>query len=151
MIRWLETVGPETPLPDLAGAPPELESAVRVLANRLGQAAPPLIDQERIAELNSLGDPSLVRHVAQTFFGGMPSQLASLRDAVARGDAAATRGVAHTIKGGAASAGFPASSHAAADLEDAARNGRLDDLDDLFKKLSSAIDRTREVVDASYS
>lgn len=140
--------GPKAaPVPNLAGAPDELVAAVQGLASRMGAAEPKLIDAARFAELASLGDPSLVRHVTDTFFSTVPAQVSKLRDAVASGDATAVRGFAHTIKGGAASAGFPAASESAAALEDAARAGEAHRFEALFARLDSALSRTRVAVD----
>ena len=107
-----------------------------------------LVDSGRMAELASLGDPSLVRHVVNIFFTTVPEQVHELRDAVARGDAAGVRSAGHTIKGGAASAGFPALSHVAAALEDAGRDGCPEQFGELVAKLEELIERTRQAVDA---
>lgn len=147
LIEWLDRTGPGAPpVPELDGAPAGLRGALEALAERLGPAGPALVDDARLTELASLGDPELVRHVAETFFGAVPAQLASIRSAVAAADAPGVRGVAHTIKGGAASAGFPAVSELAAELEDAARASDTSRFDELVAALSAAVARTEAVV-----
>jgi HPt (histidine-containing phosphotransfer) domain-containing protein len=106
-----------------------------------------LIDSGRMAELASLGDPSLVRHVVDIFFNTVPDQLRELHTAAAQGDASGVRNAGHTIKGGAASAGFPALSQVAAALEDAGRDGHADQFAGLIAELEDLVERTRRAAD----
>lgn len=150
LTTWLNATGPHAaPTPDLDGAPERLAQAVQELAERLGNA-PQLIDAARFEELNSLGDPTLVRQISQTFFGGVSSQLGALRQAIEAKDEATIRSVAHTIKGGAASAGFPLASDAAAALEEAARLMQRHAYSKLMTDLETGIERTREKVEAQF-
>lgn len=106
-----------------------------------------LIDKARMAELASLGDPSLVKHVIDIFFSTVPDQVAQLRAGVAAGDAAVVRSAGHTIKGGAASAGFPALSKVAGKLEDAGREGLVERFGDLLTQLEDLVARTERAVE----
>ena len=114
----------------------------------MGAEQEELVDSGRMAELASLGDPSLVRVVVDIFFNTVPDQVRELREAAARGDAGGVRTAGHTIKGGAASAGFPALSQVAAAIEDAGRDGRTEHFADLITKLDDLIGRTRAAVEA---
>jgi HPt (histidine-containing phosphotransfer) domain-containing protein len=69
---------------------------------------------------------AFVRELIDTFLDEAPTQLATLRNAVARGDAEEARRVAHTLKSNAATFGASSFTEVCRKLEAAARLGELD-------------------------
>jgi HPt (histidine-containing phosphotransfer) domain-containing protein len=72
------------------------------------------------------GDERLLREVIQIFLEEGPKQMASIREALARGDKDSTERIAHTLKGELGYLGLAEASQAARELEDAGRAGDLE-------------------------
>ena len=71
------------------------------------------------------GDEELFREIIEIFLQEAPKQVASMREALARGDKDATERIAHTLKGELGYLAASQASHNACELEDAARHGDL--------------------------
>jgi len=84
-----------------------------------------LIDKALLSELGDMLGPRLDT-VIETFVGHLSTYLGDVQQAVAAGDLAAVRGVAHKLKGGAGAIGATQLSDAAAALEHAAADGVAD-------------------------
>jgi len=113
-------------LDEIAGARPrDPEVAEEVVEE--GELAPPPeeapgFDRARLLELMG-DDPAAAREVAQVFLDDRGRLLDALDDALRRGDAAAVRAAAHSIKGTVLCFSVPGASAAALRLEEAgARN-----------------------------
>jgi len=71
------------------------------------------------------GDEGLFHEVIEIFLREAPKQMASMRQALSRGDRDATERIAHTLKGELGYLGVSEACHNASELEDAGRNGDL--------------------------
>ncbi len=69
---------------------------------------------------------AFVRELIDTFLDEAPTQLATLRNAVAHGDAEEARRVAHTLKSNGATFGASSFAEVCRELEAAAKLGELD-------------------------
>jgi two-component system, sensor histidine kinase and response regulator len=138
LARWL----PE----DRPGDQPEARAA--------GAAEPPadVLDRDRIAalmELDQDGQGSrLLTRLAAAFLTGAPADLAGLRAAVERGDAAAVGEVAHHLKGAAATLGSGTVVDLCQDLEALAGADALGAAGDLLGRLERELDRVRDALAA---
>lgn len=82
----------------------------------------PVFDPDEVLA-RMMGKASLVEKVLQMFLGTTPEVLDQLGEALASGDAAAARELAHSLKGSAANIAARQFAATAACLEDAARDG----------------------------
>ena len=71
------------------------------------------------------GDERLFHEIIEIFLREAPKQVASMREALARGDKDATERIAHTLKGELGYLGVSEACHNASELEDAGRNDDL--------------------------
>jgi two-component system, sensor histidine kinase and response regulator len=131
LARWLRDEGPTA-----AAAEPAAE----------------VLDRDRLAalmELDQDGQGSrLLTRLAAAFLSGAPADLAGLRAAVARGDAAAVGDVAHHLKGAAATLGSGAVVDLCEDLELLAGADALGSAGDLLGRLERELDRVRDALAA---
>jgi two-component system, sensor histidine kinase and response regulator len=131
LARWLPTA---PPAPDAAGA--------------AGDA----LDRDRLAALMELDEDGqgsgLLTRLAAAFLTGAPADLAGLRAAVARGDAAAVGDVAHHLKGAAATLGSGAVVGLCEDIELLAGADALASAGDLLGRLERELDRVRDALAA---
>jgi CheY-like chemotaxis protein/HPt (histidine-containing phosphotransfer) domain-containing protein len=131
LARWLPEVAPAA-----AGADP----------------AAGVLDRDRIAalmELDQDGQGSrLLTRLAAAFLAGAPADLAGLRAAVERGDAAAVGHVAHHLKGAAATLGSGAVVDLCEDLELLAGADALGSAGELLGRLEVELDRVRDALAA---
>jgi two-component system, sensor histidine kinase and response regulator len=111
-----------------------------------------VIDRDRLAalmELDQDGQGSrLLTRLAAAFLSGAPADLAGLRAAVERGDAAAVGHVAHHLKGAAATLGSGAVVDLCEDLELLAGADALGSAGDLLGRLEAELDRVRDALAA---
>jgi two-component system sensor histidine kinase/response regulator len=131
LARWLPEQGPAA---DPAGPAAEV------------------IDHDRLAalmELDQDGQGSrLLTRLAAAFLSGAPADLAGLRAAVERGDAAAVGNVAHHLKGAAATLGSGGVVDLCEDLELLAGADALASAGDLLGRLEEELDRVRDALAA---
>jgi HPt (histidine-containing phosphotransfer) domain-containing protein len=119
-----------------------------------GAAAPAteVLDRDRLAALMELDQDvqgsRLLTRLAAAFFRGAPADLAGLRTAVERGDAAALGDVAHHLKGAAATLGSGAVVGLCEDLELLAGAAALGAAGDLLARLEDEVDRVRDALAA---
>jgi two-component system, sensor histidine kinase and response regulator len=110
-------------------------------------AAADALDRDRLAALIELDEDgqgsSLLTRLAAAFLTGAPADLAGLRAAVARGDAAAVGDVAHHLKGAAATLGSGAVVDLCEDIELLAGADALASAGDLLGRLERELDRVR--------
>ena len=90
-----------------------------------------------------MGDRQLVRKILNAFLSGFPAQMNDLRSRLADADNAAARLRAHTVRGSAATVAANALSAIAADIERAARAGKLDLAGDLVPRLIEEFERLK--------
>jgi two-component system sensor histidine kinase/response regulator len=138
LSRWLraEATGPQTS----ASADPA-ESARGVL------------DSDRLAELGQLGSagngPEFLSMLVDCFLTRAPTDLASLRAAVQRGDATAIYHVAHRLKGAAATLGSAGMVDLCQELEALASAGALPPAPGLLGCLEEEFGRVTSALDAA--
>ena len=110
------------------------------------------IDHDRLAALMELdrdGQGSrLLTRLAAAFLDGAPADLAGLRAAVERGDAAAVGNVAHHLRGAAATLGSGAVVDLCEDIELLAGADALGSAGDLLGRLEAELDRVRDALAA---
>ena len=82
-----------------------------------------------------MGDLDLVREVTAAFLKDMPRQLLELKKHIGAGDVKAAAGRAHSIKGAAVNVGGLAFSAAAFRIEQASREGGIEEISALFPEL----------------
>jgi CheY-like chemotaxis protein/HPt (histidine-containing phosphotransfer) domain-containing protein len=132
-----------------------------VLARWLPEAPPPpgaagaaadALDRDRLAALMELDEDgqgsSLLTRLAAAFLTGAPADLAGLRAAVERGDAAAVGEVAHHLRGAAATLGSGAVVGLCEDIELLAGADALASAGDLLGRLERELDRVRDALAA---
>jgi CheY-like chemotaxis protein/HPt (histidine-containing phosphotransfer) domain-containing protein len=131
LARWLPE---EAPAADAAGPAAEV------------------IDHDRLAalmELDQDGQGSrLLTRLAAAFLSGAPADLAGLRAAVERGDAAAVGNVAHHLKGAAATLGSGGVVDLCEDIELLAGADALASAGGLLGRLEEELDRVRDALAA---
>ncbi|MDR3556239.1 MAG: response regulator [Syntrophobacteraceae bacterium] len=93
-----------------------------------------------------MGDPDLVRTVAEGFLGDIPQQIEALRGYLEAGDARRSERQAHTIRGASANVGGERLSAVAAEMEKASKAGdwnalkaRMVDMEEEFDRLKQAM------------
>jgi histidine phosphotransfer protein HptB len=84
----------------------------------------------------SVGD-EFVAELVELFLGDAPTQLSTLRDAIARGDAEAARRAAHTLKSNGATFGAAGFSETCRLLEDRAKAGDLAGAGELLARIEA--------------
>jgi PAS domain S-box-containing protein len=92
------------------------------------------------------GDRVLLREIARLFLDGAPRNLAELRGAIDRGDAATLHRQAHTLKGMAGQFGAAEAFEAALRLEIMGREGRLNEAGEACAELERAVGRLRQAL-----
>jgi HPt (histidine-containing phosphotransfer) domain-containing protein len=86
------------------------------------------------------GDAQLLGELAKVFLEATPTQIATLRAAVARRDAPAAQCAAHAVKGSAGTFGARIAFAAAARVEALARAGKLPEAEQACAALEAALD-----------
>jgi PAS domain S-box-containing protein len=89
------------------------------------------------------GDSHLMHELTQLFLDTCPGLLDELRQAIAAGNPAAVRRLAHSIKGGVGTFGAPDAHQAALRLEQLGQEGRLDQAPAALAGLEEALHRLR--------
>ena len=116
------------------------------------EPAAEVIDHHRLAALRELDQDGqgsrLLTRLAAAFLSGAPTDLAGLRAAVERGDAAAVGNVAHHLKGAAATLGSGGVVDLCEDLELLAGADALGSVGDLLGRLEAELDRVRDALAA---
>jgi HPt (histidine-containing phosphotransfer) domain-containing protein len=98
----------------------------------------PTPDQSRSNAIEAMGgDASLLAAIAPHFGGAASAQLSSLREALAKQDAAQVRHWSHTLKGTLLTVGANRSSTIAARIEKTARDGKVDGLQPWVERLAA--------------
>jgi HPt (histidine-containing phosphotransfer) domain-containing protein len=119
----------------------------------VNSASPPVLDEEalqRLRELDPSGQNHLLERVLRAFESSVLRLAPQLRDARQRGDMAAIRHVAHTLKSSSASVGALRLSRLCAEIEAAVRQeavtglpALLDDVDQEFNVVLQAVQPLR--------
>jgi len=121
----------------------EIAAARAKRANGNGKPHVESLDLESLVKSFD-GDRELVTLMARVFADSSVSQLSSMRDAVARGDAEELARGAHTIRGSVVNFRANAAIDAAAELEHLALAGNLSSADAALSVLEEEIERLRE-------
>jgi PAS domain S-box-containing protein len=104
------------------------------------EAEPPATRLDRGAVLSHVaGDVELLRTLVDLFVESCPEQMEALRQAIARGDAALARRLAHTLKGAVANFGAADAVAAASELEHMAAAGDLTGADAAWQRLDETL------------
>jgi CheY-like chemotaxis protein/HPt (histidine-containing phosphotransfer) domain-containing protein len=111
---------------------------------------PQVFDQEALMN-RLMGDRQLATSILQRFLEDIPAQLATLRARLDVGDISSAEGLAHKIKGAAASVSGLALYHAARTVEQLGRAGDLDAMRTKSLELEREYQAAREAMSASLS
>ena len=130
IARFFGRAGPARPPDSMREAAPSVESPVD-LAIALGYAG---------------GDHQVLQELLTTFAGDCPRKLGTLREAVARSDAAGLMGVAHALKGTLRVFGATTAAALAEQLEAAGRSGSLQGAPELLARLDQELERIVECI-----
>ncbi len=103
---------------------------------------------QQIALHNVGGDVDMLREIVELFFQQSPGWLGELRAAVAQGDAAALRRVAHSLKGAVGTFGPTLAHELAQQLENMGRENNLAGADKVLQNLERVIDALRPALQA---
>ncbi len=98
------------------------------------QTKPVVFDRRAFIE-RLMGDQDLVREITAAFLKDMPRQLLELKKHIGAGDVKAAAGQAHSIKGAAVNVGGLAFSAAAFRIEQASRDGGIEEISALLPEL----------------
>jgi PAS domain S-box-containing protein len=113
---------------------------------RTGESkALPVFDRAALLD-RCMEDEELVQEVLGLFVENVPQRIQELREALAGGDAQAACLAAHTIKGMAANTSANALRDAAKRMEEAARDGDLETVQERMNALESGFEQLRQVV-----
>jgi len=93
---------------------------------------------------------NLLSDLVDMFIGEVPVQLATLEEALRKGDPAATRLTAHTLKGTGGNFGASRMQALAGAIEDKGRTGALDGAAATFVQLRAECIRVCEALEAVY-
>jgi signal transduction histidine kinase/DNA-binding response OmpR family regulator/HPt (histidine-containing phosphotransfer) domain-containing protein len=108
----------------------------------------PVLDGSVIDGLRSLGgEEGIVAELVGMFLEDTPPRLASLREAMQRGDARDVEDFAHALKGSASNMGAALLAEVCARLEAAGISGELADAKDLLPRAEAEFDRVRPVLE----
>jgi len=99
-----------------------------------------------LRQLGSAGHPDFLATLVETFLGLTTDRSAELREASDRADASAVEHGAHALKGSAATMGATLLAQACAEVEDAARSGRLGEVPDGLQRVAAELDRARQAL-----
>ncbi len=110
----------------------------------------PIIDQEAIENLRSLGDEegddSFLREVIEIFVTDTPVRMTELRNSLATGDQATFTRAAHSIKGSSSNVGAQRLCEMAKELENDSRDAiagleaRIEQLNEAFLEAKAALE-----------
>jgi HPt (histidine-containing phosphotransfer) domain-containing protein len=109
------------------------------------------LDESTLAPFRSIPGPDgrpLMMQIVDMALANLPESLATLRRAVAEGDAPALRAAAHKLKGGSGSYGAMMLSACAKELEVAAAEGNLDAAPSLLEALEAEAARVMKALEA---
>jgi len=97
---------------------------------------------DREGALNRLGDDeALLEEILGVYFEDTPRQLEALKEAVERGDSAAIRRQAHTLKGSSGNVGAVSMQEVAFQIEKAGETGDLARTASLFETIEKEFDK----------
>ncbi|WP_051548610.1 response regulator [Nocardioides sp. URHA0032] len=125
------------------GEPVERSTVPRVTEHRDDATAG--LEHWRLDELRDLdpGNTTYLDRAIGNFVRNTPGTLASIRDAVAAGDAPTLKQVAHKLAGGALNLGVTAAGRTAQEIELAADTGSTDGAATLLPRLETALEEGR--------
>ena len=111
-------------------------------------ASVPSTDEPHIESALELfeGDTEIFYEVADLFLREYPRQLATIREAIARGHATVVERTAHSLKGSVSNFAFPAAFHATEELEKMGRRGDLTGAEEIFHTLEKRLELLRETL-----
>ncbi|HEU4668096.1 MAG TPA: response regulator [Arthrobacter sp.] len=146
LARWV-------PEPEPQSMPHPVPRPLAVTGGRrpAGSAAPPVLDQDRIAVLRDLGPADglgLLPEAAAAFRREVPARLAALQAAVNDGDWPAVARTAHALRGAAANIGAAEVAGTCAELERMGHAGSGHGGPELVRRLEAGLRRLEAELDA---
>ncbi len=112
-------------------------------------APPPTIDWPVLEGLRALqeeGEPDFVQEMIDLYLTNTPLLMASMRQAIAHGQAEGLRDAAHTLKGNSNSLGAKRIGILSLELEQLGRNGAIDGAEALLVDLEDEFERVRQAL-----
>ncbi|WP_395696457.1 response regulator [Nocardioides sp.] len=143
--RWIDG---EPASPPRAGLP---GGSVRTVTASNGSGDPLAgLELPRLDELRDLdpGNTTYLDRAIGNFVANTPGTFATIRDAVAAGDAATVKQVSHKLAGGALNLGVTEAGRTAQQIELLADTGTTDGVADLLPRLESALEQGRTALQA---
>jgi signal transduction histidine kinase/CheY-like chemotaxis protein/HPt (histidine-containing phosphotransfer) domain-containing protein len=119
----------------------QLDAVLRRVAEERG-AAPPLLAAAHVArvrQIEGLGEPRFFERLCQIFLVETRARLPRMKDALTRGDTAEIADDAHTLGSASATLGALVMSTLCAEVEEAARRGRIDEMGPRIDALSAQL------------
>ncbi|MEO5331238.1 MAG: response regulator [Magnetococcus sp. YQC-5] len=108
--------------------------------------APPLIVDIKQLLKTVDGDRELLQEITDLYFADAPRQMARIQRALASGDADEIREAAHSLKGATGAFGRIEVYHLAFDLEQAGRQGNLQQAAMLWNQLGEALQTMKQII-----
>ncbi|MBN2311719.1 MAG: response regulator [Candidatus Hydrogenedentes bacterium] len=105
----------------------------------------PVLDNER-ARQSTGGKTKILKRITHVFLSKVPQEVEELSEAIAQADAETTRRLAHSLKGAAATIGGARVSHLALKIEEASKNGDLEEARRLFEPFAREFERLEEAL-----
>ena len=102
----------------------------------------------RLRELNAPGEPDVACEIGGIFLAEAPRKIALARDAIARADAPAVEGAAHSLKGSCRNLGAEPLARICGRLENAAREGAIGGAAALMAEIDAELGRVRRALGA---
>lgn len=111
--------------------------------NQLDSTSPgPVLNDEALETLRSVGGDELVNSVVELFLSDSPGYLAAVGEALGAGDADGVARNAHSLKGSSGYVGAEAVAETCRRLEAGARSGDLAEAPRLVAELEAGFERT---------
>jgi two-component system sensor histidine kinase/response regulator len=106
---------------------------------------------ESLRALQKEGEPDILADYVELFLADVPPRLASLWEAVERGDAQSVEQNAHTLKGSCGSVGARRMAELCEELRGAGASGHLAGISDLLGRLEAEFEHVRTALEAELS
>ena len=135
LSRWVEkrfTPGADS---ESAPAPPAPSSEI--------------LDLEHLRSMAKLGEASgedILNKLIEKFFSDTPQRLSSLQEILAKGNASAIEQQAHSLKGSSSNLGSRRMAEICERLEQCAREGQIEEAEEMLAELEKEYQRTKEVL-----
>jgi len=123
----------------------EVDQLNKSICDTVSQSDEMIIDWAEVTDRMG-NDGDLVAEIADAWLEDNPSTVASLAEAVKAKDAGEITSLAHKVKGSSATISANGLASAALPLETAGREGKLDNIDNLFDEVQKEFDKVQSFI-----